>query len=247
MQFGFGFLRADLLRWRAGLAPLLDGVALPPPRTPTGQLIKSMISGRTRDAVSQAAYDRLAARFGSAARIALASPGAIEAAIADVTFAADKARHLVAALTLLRATPGGLRLAGLGALPLDAALAFLETLPGVGRKVAASTLNASTLAMPVLIVDTHVLRVLRRLGAVAPTADIRAASERVTAALPEWSGQDFLLFHVAVKRLGQTVCHAVTPSCGSCPLAGDCPSALRRGTKRYGAGRTHAGNPAPLY
>lgn len=228
MQLGFGFLRGDILLWRDRLAPLLNGIVLLPPRTPTGQLIKSMISGRTRDAVSQAAYDRLVARFGSAGRIAIARPDAVEAVIADVTFASDKAVHLIAALNQLRRIPGGLRLAGLSALPLDRALAFLERLPGVGRKVAASTLNASTLSMPVMIVDTHVLRVLRRLGAVRENADIRAASERVTTELSDWSGHDFLLLHVALKRLGQLICHDTAPACDGCPLAEDCPAQRRQ-------------------
>ena len=227
MQFGFGFLERDIVRWRDRLMPLLDDIYLLPPRRPIGQLIKSMISGRTLDAVSQAAYDRLVARYGSPSRLAAAPILEIEKVIIDVTFAQDKARHVVSALGLLQRSPGGLALAGLGAMPLDRALDFLETLPGVGRKVAASTLNASTLARPVLIVDTHVLRVLRRLGAVPDHADIRTASEKVTAELAGWSGRDFLLLHVMMKRLGQLFCHDAAPQCRACPLADDCPSAGR--------------------
>lgn len=227
MQLGFGFLGSDIVRWREQLAPLLRGIEPLPPRRPVGQLIKSMISGRTLDAVSQAAYDRLVMRFGKPARIAASPVSAVEDAIADVTFAQDKARHLVSALGRLREAPGGIGLDGLGAMPLDEALAFLETLPGVGRKVAASTLNASTLARPVLIVDTHVLRVLRRLGAVPDHADIRTASEKVTAELAGWSGRDFLLLHVVMKRLGQLTCHDTKPECSRCPLARNCPSAGR--------------------
>jgi endonuclease III len=233
MQFGMGFLRNDIVRWRNRLAPLLAAIEMLPPRSPTGQLIKSMISGRTRDAVSQAAYDRLCARFGSASRLAAASVSTIEAVIADVTFAPDKAQYLVSALTKLRRTTGGIALTGLRSMPLDQALAFLEDLPGVGRKVAASTLNASTLAMPVMIVDTHVLRVLRRLGAVAPTADIRAASEAVTAEMAEWTGSNFLNLHVVLKLLGQLFCHDTAPRCDICPLASDCRSRMgRRPTRR---------------
>jgi len=53
---------------------------------------------------------------------------------------------------------------------------FAAILPGVGRKVAAPALNASTLAMPVLIVDSHVLRVFERLGFVARGAGTQLAS-----------------------------------------------------------------------
>jgi len=58
-------------------------------------------------------------------------------------------------------------------------------------------------------------------------ADIRAASEKVTAELIGWSGHDFLLLHVVMKRLGQLICHDTKPECALCPLASDCPGAGR--------------------
>ncbi|QKR98780.1 endonuclease [Sphingomonas sp. CL5.1] len=220
----FGFLGADIARWRARLAGLRAGIAPWPARRPVAQLIKSMISGRTRDAVSQAAFERLSAKFGSVARLAEAQPAAVAQVIEDVTFAEDKARYVVSALSRLRREPMGFRLDSLADRPLDDALAWLERLDGVGRKVSASTLNASTLALPVMIVDTHVLRVLRRLGAVPDHADYRAASEAVTAALPAWSGPDFLDLHIVMKRLGQLYCRHEAPCCLACPLRADCPS-----------------------
>jgi len=95
----------------------------------------------------------------------------------------------------------------------------------VGRKVSASTLNASTLARPVFIVDSHVLRILQRLRFTA--GDGRAASEQVTGAVPGWSADDLLFFHDDMKRLGQTHCHVTAPDCASCALAPHCPSAGR--------------------
>lgn len=219
----FGFLGADIMRWRDRLGGL-RGIAPWPARRPVGQLVKSIISGRTRDAVSQAAFDRLTAKFGSAARLAEAPLATVERLIGDVTFAQDKARYVVSALRKLRDGPTGFRLDPLADRPLDEALAWLERLDGVGRKVSASTLNASTLALPVMIVDTHVLRVLRRLGAVGEKADYRATSEAVTAALPAWTGPDFLDLHIVMKRLGQLYCHHEAPHCATCPLRADCPS-----------------------
>ncbi|RHW17797.1 endonuclease [Sphingomonas gilva] len=224
MQGQFAFVSNDIARWRSRLTPLLVGVEALPRRTPVGQLVKSLISGRTRDPVSLAAYRRLGARFGSAAGIAAATPIAVERVIADVTFAAAKAEWLVEALRLIGRERPDWRLGFLGGLPLGEALGWLERLPGVGRKVAASTLNASTLARPVLIVDSHVLRVLGRLGLVATHAEAEMASEIVTAAMPGWNADDFLRFHIALKRLGQTVCRFETPACAACPLASDCPS-----------------------
>lgn len=224
MQGQFAFVSNDIARWRSRLTPLLADVQALPRRTPVGQLVKSLISGRTRDAVSLAAYHRLGARFGSAAGIATAKPAAVEHVISDVTFAPAKAEWLVAALQSIGRERPDWRLGFLGRLPIGEALGWLERLPGVGRKVAASTLNASTLARPVLIVDSHVLRVLSRLGLVAANAEARLASETVTAAMPDWSADDFLRFHIAMKRLGQTVCRFEAPACSDCPLVDDCPT-----------------------
>ena len=159
-------------------------------------------------------------------RIAEAGPRAIAETIFDVSFAEAKAEWLTGALGRIARERGGFALDFLGSMPMAAALAWLERLPGVGRKVSAATLNASTLDRPLMIVDSHVLRVLQRLGFVAATADARAASEAVTAAMPDWSGEAFLHFHLVAKRLGQRACRAVAPDCSACPLRHECPSRL---------------------
>lgn len=227
MQVQFGFCGHDeIARWQIALSPLVAGADQLPRRKPIGQLVKSMISGRTRDPVSLRAYRRLRERYGAAARIATATPAEIQHTIADVTFPESKAKWLVGALRRIGRERPDYRLDFLGDLPLDQALAWLERLPGVGRKVAASTLNASTLDRPVLIVDTHVQRVLCRLGLVAPDAEARDASEAVTAAMGDWSGGDFLRFHIGTKRLGQRICRPEAPHCADCPLARDCRARL---------------------
>ncbi|WP_443970120.1 endonuclease III domain-containing protein [Sphingobium sp. CR28] len=222
MQVAFNFAVADVAGWHARLAP----VVLPRVRrSPIGQLVKSMISARTRDAVSTAAYDRLVGCYGGPSALAYATPLDVARTIGDVTFPEAKAEQLVTALREIAASDGGFALDHLADRPLGDALAWLERLPGVARKVSASTLNASTLGRPVMIVDTHVLRVLQRLGFVPTTADYRACSEAVTAAMPDGTGDDFLSFHIGLKRLGQTKCRWDMPECAICPLAGDCPTA----------------------
>ncbi|MEH3045876.1 endonuclease III domain-containing protein [Sphingomonas adhaesiva] len=232
MQESFSFSRPDLDRWRELLGP----VALPAQRrTAIGQLVKSSISARTRDAVSLSAYRALGRRYPSAAALAQAGAGEVARVIAAVTFADAKATHLVAALRQIAREDGGFDLSHLAHRPLGEALAWLERLPGVARKVAASTLNASRLGRPVMIVDTHVLRVLQRLEVVGASVNYRIASEAVTGAMPAWRGDDFLGFHVALKRLGQEVCRWDAPVCEMCPLAGVCPGAAMAGVARRGS------------
>ena len=232
MQFRFDFARFDFEPWRAALSGLVEGARTLPRRLPFDQLVKSMISGRTKDAVSARSYLRLRARFPTGASLAGAAPGDVERLIARVTFPEVKAAHVVdAARRVGRAWPD-YDLSRLRGLPPEARLEWLERLPGVGRKVAASTLNASTLRLPVYIVDTHVWRVMRRTGIVPANAAARDVSMFVTESMPDWDGETFTLFHVAVKRLGQTLCRDAEPLCGLCPLAADCATARARGGVR---------------
>jgi endonuclease III len=223
MQSGFGFYgHDDIQRWQSALEPMRALAGPLPRRSPIGALVKSMISGRTRDAVSLAAYDRLVARLGTPAGVLAAGPGEVLRCIGAVTHAEDKARYVIGALGRIAAERRGFGLNFLADLPLEEALAWLERLPGVGHKVAAATLNGSTLDRPVLIVDGHVLRVLQRTGFVRSSAEGRDASEAVTAAMPEWRGQDFLDFHIGTKKLGQTLCRFDSTDCARCPLRTDC-------------------------
>lgn len=228
MQRAFDFGAGGPERW----LPLLVahfGASLPTRRrTPFGQLIKSMLSARTRDTVSVAAYDALMARYPEPRALAAASPADMLAVVADVTFAPDKAANIAAALQLIGRERPDLDLGFLADMPLPDALAWLERLPGVARKVSASVLNLSTLNRPVFVVDAHVQRVLRRLGHVGRTADTRAVSEAVTAGVPDWSGDAFAQFHAVTKRLGQEVCRWDEPDCGRCPLLADCPTGTAR-------------------
>lgn len=221
MQHSFDFVRPDI----AGLRRRLGPAMLPSQRRqPIGQLVYSMISGRTRDPVSLAAYRSLAGHYHHTECLARADEREVAQVIAPVTFAEKKSEWLIAAMNRI-AEEGDFTLERLSTSSLAEAIAWLETLPGVGRKVAAATLNASTLARPVMIVDTHVLRVARRLGLVSARADYRAASEVITAAMPNWLGDDFLSLHVALKHLGRTVCRWDVPACAACPLAMECPTA----------------------
>lgn len=227
MQRRLDFVTGDLARWALLLRPLSPDPATLPRRTPIGQLVKSLISSRTRDAVSLPAYRALGARFGSAAGMARATAAEILVEIAEVTFPEPKAERLVAALAMIAAERPGFDLDFLSDLPPRAALGWLERLPGVGCEVAAATLNVSRLACPVFVVDTHTIRILRRLGFAGPTAELRAIMAAVMEAMPDWTGNDFLRFHMGIKRLGQTICLHAEPDCPRCPLRDDCPTAAR--------------------
>ena len=82
--------------------------------------------------------------------------------------------------------------------------ADLTELPGVGEYTAAAVRNFA-FGEPVLPLDVNVRRVLERTAAEFG---------------PELAG--------ALMDLGATLCLARVPRCSACPLAGECPSRVRR-------------------
>lgn len=226
MQMAFDFGAVEDMAWVRDR--LRSCFGRPDPacaRTPIGQLVKSSISHRTLDEVSLAAYWRLVAAYPEWPALAAASTGDVEDLIGDVTFPDVKARHLGEALRVIGACHPDFDLEFLGRLSVAEALAWLERLPGVGRKVSASTLNFSTLNMPAFVVDTHVLRVLSRFGFIRGKADTRTAYDAAMAASPQWSAAELAELHILMKRLGQTICRHDRARCADCPIHRRCKAA----------------------
>lgn len=245
MQMAFGFGAPEDLAWVRDRLRRCFGP--PEPilvRTPIGQLVKSLISGRTRDEVSARAYRRLVGRYPEWPMLARAATADIEAAICDVTFADVKARHLGGALAAIEACRADFDLTFLCRLGVARALAWLERLPGVGRKVSASTLNFSTLRLPSFVVDTHILRILRRFGFVRGKADTRTAYDLTMEIVPDWSAAELAELHVLMKRLGQSICRADRTHCRICPISQRCQVAAPCFERRRSA-INPAGGPAP--
>ena len=240
MQMAFDFGAVEDMAWMRDR--LRSCFGRPDPacaRTPIGQLVKSSISHRTLDEVSLAAYRRLVEAYPEWPALAAASTGDVVELIGDVTFPDVKARHLGDALRAIGADHPDFDLEFLGRLGVAEALAWLERLPGVGRKVSASTLNFSTLNMPAFVVDTHVLRVLSRYGFVRSKADTRTAYDAAMAVSPRWSAVELAELHILMKRLGQTICRHDNARCADCPIHRRCKAAAvsaRRPVRRPGQG-----------
>lgn len=192
---------------------------------PVSQLAMGLIGGRTRGEVSKAAFEALLARFGDLEAVRDGPVVEIEDAVHAVTFAEVKAPRLKAALKEITRANGRLALGSLERLSVEAALTWLERLPGVGRKVAAATLNFSTLRMRTLVIDTHHLRVLQRLRLVGRRTNLTQAHDLVMPLLPaDWLAEDLDDHHQLMKILGQTICRHRAPICRCCPIQDLCPT-----------------------
>lgn len=224
LPFPFG-QSADLCSVRDQLRAVYGEIRDPERLSPIDQFVRSFLGSRTYDEVSWNTFHRLTSHYGSWDRVADARPDEIETLLADVTYPDKKAVDLKRALQKIRARTGAVDLDFLGDLDTETALLWLEQIYGVGRKIAAATLNFSTLRKPAFVADTHVLRVLQRFGFVKPGADARGVYGVVMAAAQGWSADELYELHWYLKILGQRTCTYHRALCNICPLSAIC---LRR-------------------
>lgn len=93
----------------------------------------------------------------------------------------------------------------------------LTRLPGIGRK-SANVLLGNVFGLPGFPVDTHVNRLLNRIGAVNDRDPVRIEAAACAEIAPEkWCNFSHLLI-----THGRQVCHARTPDCPECVLRGLC-------------------------
>lgn len=189
---------------------------------PVSQLVGSFIGSRTYDWNSWDAFMLLVQHFPDWDAIADASVDDIAAALEGVTNSEKKAPELKQALCAIRDCFGRINLDFLAKYDVDQALDCLEKIHGVSPKIASATLNFSTLRMRTFVVDTHVLRVLQRLGFVGMRADIKTTYDAVMAAADDLASDDFFELHWLIKSVGQTICTLAKAMCISCPLSDIC-------------------------
>ncbi|MHB0936245.1 MAG: endonuclease III domain-containing protein [Armatimonadota bacterium] len=219
---------------------LIDAYHAPGPKRghaaslpPVDELVLTMLSQSTTDVNSWRGFTALRERFSSWDAVADAPVEEIEAAIRACGLSRQKAPRIQAVLQRLREEHGRITLDFLAQKPPDEALAYLMSFHGVGRKTASCVLLFS-LDMPVMPVDTHILRVARRLGLIPDEATADQAHDLLEALLPE---EAYYVFHVNTITHGRQTCTARNPACPRCPVLELCPYA------GFGAWGKRAGNP----
>jgi endonuclease-3 len=192
----------------------------PPPDVPTDPLttlVLTILSQNTTDANRDRAYAALTARFASFDTIADADVDEIAAVISVAGLQRQKASSIRLVLRRIRDQEGRLDLSFLHRLSTEAALAWLLASPGVGEKTASIVLLFS-FGRPAFPVDTHIRRVLTRLGWIRVSGSpYRQANDR----LPKDSALMKDL-HLLLIHLGRTICRARRPDCAACPLTDRC-------------------------
>ena len=178
-------------------------------------LVGTILSSRTKDAVTAAAVRRLFAlaagkRFSPHDLVRLREEE-IAKAIYPVGFYRDKAKHLKALPSVLRSRFSGV---------LPQTVEELCELPGVGRKTANLTV-AVGFSRPAICVDVHVHRICNRLGIVKTSKPFETEMAlRKILPVKYWK-----TWNSRLVSFGQTRCSPVRPKCPGCPIARYCPQA----------------------
>ena len=96
-------------------------------------------------------------------------------------------------------------------------MAWLLASPGVGKKTAGIVMLFS-FGRPYFPVDTHIRRVLTRVGLVEPSGD---PHDQANAVLPP-DAPLMAALHLQIIRLGREICHPRRPECSRCPIRDEC-------------------------
>ncbi len=199
----------------------VSGPVEPRREDPIVCLIGTILSQATNDRLAERACRELRKRFPTWKKVMDAPCEEVEKAVEMCGLAKQKAAAIQSALRYIRRTRGALRLDDLKRPDLDPdrAMADLCRIEGVGVKTAAVTLMFGCGA-DLCAVDTHLLRILRRLEIVPPKASADRAFRILRPLVPTGKAVEL---HLQLIRFGRTTCRAVRPKCGSCPLLGICP------------------------
>jgi endonuclease-3 len=193
-------------------------------------LIGTVLSQNTSDVNSHRAFEQLKERFPTWENVLAARPSRIASAIRSGGLGEIKSRRIKQILREIQRERGELDLSFLRRMTVPEASDYLTGLPGVGPKTAACVLLFS-LGLPVFPVDTHVLRVSKRLGLVSPKTTMERAHKVFGVMLNSsgsrgtdgWSAGDMLALHLGLVRHGREICSARRPRCEVCPLFDLCP------------------------
>ena len=182
---------------------------------PIAELVRTVLSQNTSDSNRDVAYERLRVRLPSWEEVRDAPVEEVIEAIRPGGLANTKGPRIQEILRRLDEHPD---LDWLEAAPRGEALAYLTSLPGVGRKTAACVLIFA-FDRPEIPVDTHVYRVGGRLGLFREGGSFEEAHDEILRVVEP---EDAYEVHINLIRHGRLVCRP-RPRCEACALRRMCP------------------------
>lgn len=176
-------------------------------------LIATKLSQNTTDKTSSIAFNNLKKEFKNWDEVSDAPVSKIRKLIKVCGLADTKSKDIKGLLKQIKNERGKINLDYLKSLPDENVYSELMKYKGIGVKTASCVLVFS-LGREVFPVDTHIHRVLNRLGCVK-TKTAEETFEKAKDIIP--SKKKYFL-HRAIIMFGRNICKANNPLCGSCFL-----------------------------
>lgn len=175
-------------------------------------LTATILSAQTTDERVNMVTPALFAKYPTPEDLAAADPADVEELVRTTGFYRNKTRSIMGMASALVERFGG---------EVPHKMSDLVTVPGVGRKTA-NVVRSVALGEPGLPVDTHVLRVAKRLGLTTQDDPVKVELELNPMVRASERGP----FSLRLILHGRAVCKARKPRCDACVLADICPSAF---------------------
>jgi endonuclease-3 len=185
---------------------------------PLDMLIKIILSQATSDTNSHRTFAALKKRFPSWDAALRARTSTIALTIRSGGLANQKAQVIKDVLRQIKDEHGTLDLSFLHNFDEATAVTYLKQFRGIGPKTIACTLLFAC-SKEVFPLDTHIFRVLRRVGLIPQKCTDQRAHEIMNRIVPKGK---FYSFHVNLIRHGRALCRPREPLCERCPIVEYC-------------------------
>ncbi|MFH0931470.1 MAG: endonuclease III [Candidatus Zixiibacteriota bacterium] len=191
---------------------------LKPSFDPLSELISTILSQNTSDHNSHRAFRNLKSSFKSWEELRKAPLNKVIRSIKIGGLEKIKAIRIKKILDQIYKERGNLSLSFLKKWDTEKIRGYLSQFVGVGDKTIACVLLFS-LGRPVLPVDTHILKVSKRIGLLPLKADSKKAHQILQKLIPS---KLIYSFHLNLIEHGRKICSARIPHCGECVLLKIC-------------------------
>ncbi len=181
-------------------------------------LILTILSQNTTDVSRDKGYAQLRDRFPTWEDVLNADADAVEETIRIVGLGQQKTKTIKNFLSWLKAEHGKMSLEFIHDMKTEDALEFLCQHKGIGIKTASVTLSFAC-GRDVFPVDTHILRISKRLGLIPQNCSAEKAHYVLPPIIPK--GKTYP-FHMNLIYFGRQICNARKPLCEKCPLTDEC-------------------------
>jgi len=185
---------------------------------PLSELIATILSQNTSDHNSHRAYFNLRSKFKTWEEVRKASVRRIADTIRSGGLADVKAGRIKNILNQIYEDNHALSLNFMKKWKTGKIKEYLRKFKGVGEKTIACVLLFS-LKRPVMPVDTHVLRVSKRLGLVPEKTDAKWAETILEELVPQ---NLIYQFHLNLIEHGRKTCKSANPRCENCVILENC-------------------------